>query len=101
MTLVLQPERSGTSSPAHRTGATCVLVLALMLAACSGGSKHSTTATTQPGAGRPKVLGIQTSVLKVGRVDVESAGPPNVQIDAPTGKAVLAAAQRYIDNAVF
>ena len=46
------------------------------------------------------MLALKTSVLKVGKVDVESAGP-NVQIDTATGKAVLAAAQSYIDNAVF
>ena len=46
------------------------------------------------------MLAVKTSVLKVGTVDVESAGPTN-QIDTATGKAVLAAAQAYIDNAVF
>jgi hypothetical protein len=101
MSPVLQPQRtSGTSSPARSTGVACALVLVLLLAACSGGKKQSTTTTAKPKA-KAKVLAIKTSVLKVGKVVVESAGPPNVQIDAPTGKAVLAAAQKYIDNAMF
>jgi hypothetical protein len=74
------------------------LGLALVLTACSsGGSKTEATPTTT----RPKVLAVKTSVLKIGSVDVESAGPPNVQIDTATGKAVLGAAQAYIDNALF
>jgi hypothetical protein len=73
-----------------------VVSLALVAAACGGGSTHK----TQPPE-PPKVLAIKTSVLKVGKVDVESAGPPNVQIDTATGKGVLAAAQGYIDNALF
>jgi len=76
--------------------AVVLVALALLVAACGGGSKHNTT----PPVTRPKVLALSTSVLKVGKVDVESAGP-NVQIDTTTGRAVLAAAQSYIDNAVF
>ena len=74
------------------------LGLPLGLSACSsGGSKtQATTATT-----RPPVLAVKTSVLKIGSVDVESAGPPNVQIDTATGKAVLGVAQGYINDAVF
>jgi hypothetical protein len=108
MTPVVLRERSSrtsspTSSPTNATstfaaGAAWVVVLSLVLAACSG-SKHNTT-TTQPKTTVP-VLAVKTSLLKVGKVDVESAGPPNVQIDAPTGKAVLAGAQKYIDDAVF
>jgi hypothetical protein len=103
MSPVLQLQRtSGTSSPARSTGVACVLVLVLvlLLAACSGGKKHS-TGTTKPQANVPKVLAIKTSVLKVGKVVVESAGPQNLQMDVPTGKAVLAQAQKYIDNAMF
>jgi hypothetical protein len=70
--------------------------LMLVLAACGGGSKHK----TGPNVTTPRVLSVRTSVLKVGSVDVESAGPTN-QIDTATGKAVLAVAQAYIDNAVF
>ena len=104
MSPVLQLERtSGTSSPARSTGVACVLVLVLvlLLAACSGGKKQSTTTTTKPKAKTPKVLAIKTSLLKVGKVVVESAGPQNLQMDVPTGKAVLAEAQKYIDNAIF
>ena len=72
------------------------VALALVAGACGGGSKHNST----PPVTTPKVLAIKTSVLKVGKVDVESAGP-NVQIDTATGRAVLGTAQSYIDNAVF
>jgi hypothetical protein len=74
------------------------LVLSLVLAACSGGgSKPSTRTKTTV----PKVLAVKTSLLKVGKVVVESAGPPNVQIDTSTGTAVLAGAQKYIDDGMF
>jgi hypothetical protein len=101
MTPVKLRERSSrTSSPTSTTaaGAACV-VLSLVLAACSGGSKPSTTTRTKTTV--PKVLAVKTSLLKVGKVVVESAGPPNVQIDTTTGKAVLGGAQKYIDDAVF
>src|SRR5437868_6324130 len=102
MTPVKLRERSSrTGSPTRPTaaGAAC-LVLSLVLAACSGGgSKPSTTTRTKTTV--PKVLAVRTSLLKVGKVVVESAGPPNVQIDTTTGKAVLAGAQKYIDDAVF
>jgi hypothetical protein len=72
--------------------------LALAVAACGGGGgKHAGTSTTT----KPKVLAIKTAILKVGKVDVESAGPPNAKIDPPTGRAVMTIAQKYIDNAVF
>ena len=103
MSLVLQPERSsGTAAPARSAGVACLLVLVLVLAACSGGKKHN-AATTKPKtkAKAPKVVEIKTSVLKVGKVVVESAGAQNLQMDVPTGKAVLAVAQKYIDNAIF
>lgn len=77
---------------------TCVIALALVLGACGGGGKHP---ATQSKVEPPKVLAVKTSVLKVGSVDVESAGPKNIEIDTATGKAVLGAAQAYIDNAVF
>jgi hypothetical protein len=102
MSPVLQPERSpGTTAPARSTGVACLLVLVLVLAACSGGKKHSATTTTKPKAKAPRVLAIKTSVLTVGKVVVESAGAPNLHMDVPTGKAVLAVAQKYIDNAIF
>src|SRR5665213_3687680 len=90
------------SHPSHpvRTGTfTLALSLMLVLAACGGGgskSKSQSVSTTT----RPKVLDVKTSVLKVGSVDIESAGPTNA-IDTPTGKAVLGAAQAYIDTAIF
>lgn len=74
-----------------------VLVLSLALAACSSGSKKNTEdvkGTT------PEVLAVKTSVLKVGSVDIQSAGPAN-PIAPTTGKAVLGVAQSYIDTAVF
>lgn len=95
---------SYTSRPA-RTGtyplvlSFVALSLALLLAACGGGGKknsaQSATTTT-----RPKVLDVKTSVLKIGSVDIQSAGPTN-PIDTPTGRAVLGAAQAYVDDAVF
>jgi hypothetical protein len=75
-----------------------LVALALAVSACSGSGKH---ANAQPTVTTPKLLAIKTSVLKVGKVDVESAGPPNAQIDPSTGRAVMAAAQKYIDNALF
>lgn len=82
-----------------RTGTyTLVLSLLLLGAACGGGKKstsQSVSTTT-----RPKVLDVKTSVLKIGSVDIESAGPNN-PIDTPTGRAVLEAAQAYVDDAVF
>jgi hypothetical protein len=102
MTTVVLRERAsraGAFTSATATGAACVVALSFVLGACSGGKKHNTT-STQPTT-VPKVLAVKTSLLKVGKVNVESAGPPNVQIDTPTGKAVLAAAQKYIDDAVF
>jgi hypothetical protein len=104
MSPVLQPERSsGTTAPARSTGVACVVVLLLLLAACSGGKKNSATTTTKPNAKAkaPKVVAIQTSVLKVGKVVVESAGAPNLKMDVPTGQAVVTQAQKYIDNAIF
>jgi hypothetical protein len=94
--------RNRTSQPRFGAGATtgvAVLALCLALTACSSGSKTKTTepTTTQP----PKVLTVTTATLKIGKVDVQSAGPPNVQIDKATGKAVLTATQKYIDTAVF
>jgi hypothetical protein len=91
--------RASSSTSATATGVACVVALSLVLGACSGGGKKHTT--TSQSTTVPKVLAVKTSLLKVGKVDVESAGPPNVQIDAATGKAVLAAAQKYIDDAVF
>lgn len=77
-----------------------VLACSLVLAACGGGGSHKTApdATTST---KPKVLAVQTSTLKIGRAIVESAGPPNVQIDTATGRAVLKASQTYIDSALF
>ena len=104
MSPVLQPERSsGTTAPARSTGVACVLVLVLFLAACSGGKKNSAATTTKPKAKAkaPTALAIKTSVLKVGKVVVESAGAQNLHMDVPTGQAVVTQAQKYIDNAIF
>jgi hypothetical protein len=79
------------------TGVACAVVLALLLAACSGSSK----AKGQPSTTKPKVLGISTATLKVGTVDIESAGASSIPIDPATGKTVLATAQKYINAAVF
>ena len=99
--VVLRERSPRTSSSRRATTAAvaCVVVLSLVLAACSGGKSKQTTTTTRPKT--PEALAVKTSLLKVGKVDVESAGPANAQIDAPTAKAVLAAAQKYIDDAVF
>jgi hypothetical protein len=72
------------------------LPLALVLAACGGGGKHSSKSATTD----PKVLSVKTSVLKVASVNIQTAGPNN-PIDTPTGGAVLGVAQHYIDDAVF
>ncbi len=80
-----------------RSGA-LALALSVTVAACSSGSSKTQAETSTT---RPAVLAVKTSVLKVGSVDVESAGPANAQIDPPTGKAVLDVAQAYIDDALF
>jgi hypothetical protein len=79
----------------------CVLLaaLAITVSACGGGGKKPDD--TKPPVTKPKVLAIKTAILKVGKVDVESAGPQNAQIDPPTGRAVMTIAQKYIDNGVF
>jgi hypothetical protein len=83
---------------AATAGVTCVVVLALGLAACSGSSKSKARPSA---ATKPLVLSVRTATLKVGTVDIESAGASSIPIDTATGKAVLAAAQKYIDAAVF
>lgn len=87
-----RPFRTSSATP----GVACAVVLALLLAAC-GGSK----AKGQPSTTKPKVLGVSTATLKVGTVDIESAGASSIPIDPATGKAVLATAQKYINAAVF
>ncbi|HEV7525560.1 MAG TPA: hypothetical protein VGP92_11375 [Acidimicrobiia bacterium] len=84
-----------------RSFGACIAALGLVVAltACSGGKKH-TTAQSVTSTTKPKVLGVKTSVLRVGAVDIQSAGPVK-QIDTKTGKAVLNRAQEYINRAVF
>src|SRR4051794_21595331 len=90
----------GRGRTAPVPGAIAVLLaVTLALAGCSSGKKHPATAAPKTTT-VPKVLAIRTSLLKVGKVVVESAGPPSAQIDTATGKAVLAASQAYIDRAV-
>jgi hypothetical protein len=74
------------------------LVLVLLLTACGGGGKHSSSSSTTT---QPKVAAIKTSVLKVGSVDVESAGATTPPIPTSVGKAVLNGAQGYLDDALF
>src|SRR5258708_9631116 len=99
-------DRSLRTRPSGGTIA-CALVVAvsLVLAGCSGGSKHnaqSTQSTKRTKATvRPKTATFKTVVLKVGSVNVESAGPSGVQIAKSTGKAILGATQKYIDTAMF
>jgi hypothetical protein len=73
------------------------LALVVVLTACGGGGKHASGPSTTTA---PKVAAIKTSVLKVGPVDVESAGPPT-PISTAVGKAVLTDAQGYLDDALF
>lgn len=73
------------------------LALVLALSACSGGHKHS---SAPPTTARQKVLALKTSVLHIGGVDVESAGP-STPIPANVAKAVLTNAQAYLDDALF
>jgi hypothetical protein len=97
--VLMRNRTSGTRFGAGATTGVVVLALCLVLTACSGGGKKKgapSSTTTEP----PKVLTVSTASLKIGTVDVQSAGP-NVQIDKATGKAVLDVAQKYIDNAVF
>lgn len=63
-------------------------------AACSsGGSHNAAKASTAAG------VSSKQSPLKVGSVDVESAGP-SVSVDKSTQKAVLLASQQYVDAAI-
>jgi hypothetical protein len=62
--------------------------------ACSGSSKHSAPNST------PAVVTSSQAALKIGNVDVESAGP-NTSVDKNTQKAVLALAQQYVDSAMI
>jgi hypothetical protein len=97
--VVLRDRPSRTSPKTSAALCAAVLVLTLVLGACSGGSKHKsspTTATTSP-----KVLTIRTATLKVGKVDIQTAGSTTVPIDTASGNAVLAVAQKYINRAVF
>jgi hypothetical protein len=98
--VLLRNRTSGSRFGAGASTAVVVLALCFTLAACSGGGKKKGSAgpgSTQP----PKVLAVSTASLRVGKVDIESAGPDGVQIDTATGKAILASAQKYIDNAYF
>jgi len=72
------------------------LAFVLLVTACGGG-KHS---SGDPTTTQPKVAAVKTSVLKVGSVDVESAGP-QTPIPTKVGKAVLTQAQGYLDDALF
>jgi hypothetical protein len=79
-----------------------MVLLSLVLGACSGGKKKSNTTTTRPKTTTaPNAAAVKPTLLKIGKVDVESAGPANAQIDAATTKAVLALSQKYFDSAVF
>ncbi len=66
----------------------------LVAAACSSSNKHASANAT------PQAVASTTAALKIGSVDVQSAGP-NVNLDKNTQKAVLAQAQRYVDTAMI
>jgi hypothetical protein len=72
------------------------LAFLLLLTACGGGGKHESASSTT----KPKVADVKTSVLKIGKVDIESAGP-STPIPTKVGKAVLTTAQGYLDDALF
>jgi hypothetical protein len=72
-----------------------IAVLCLVASACSGGSKHGGAKTTTANG-----VSSKQSALKIGTVDVESAGPA-VSVDKGTQKSVLQAAQQYVDNAMI
>ena len=63
-------------------------------AACGGSGKHSRQPTTTTLANR------KTRALTIGSVDIESAGPP-VQLSKKQKQSLLAAAQQYVDDAVY
>jgi hypothetical protein len=73
------------------------LALVLALTACGGGGKHG---STPPTTSAHKVVEIKTSMLKIGGVDVESAGPSS-PIPANVARTVLTNAQGYLDAALF
>src|SRR5262245_5165874 len=73
------------------------LALVVLLTGCGGGGKHESSPSTPT---KPKVAAVKTSILKIGTVDVESAGP-STPIPTKVGKAVLTTAQAYLDDALF
>jgi hypothetical protein len=68
-------------------------LVCFVAAACSS-SKHTATNSTAA-----QIASTQAA-LKIGTVNVESAGP-NVTVDKSTQKAVLALAQQYVDSAMI
>ena len=75
-----------------------VVVLGILLfVSCSGGDSskpHASGSTTVPSATK------KVHALKIGTVHIESVGPP-LQLSKGTRKAVLAAAQQYVDTGVY
>ena len=74
--------------------AVLAVVCALLAASCSGGKKASerNASATQPET--------SSAPLAVGSTHIESVGP-DVKLDAATQAALLAAAQKYADTAVY
>ena len=82
-----------------RPAAVGACLLALLVSGCSHGHSNApaptaSTATQSASAAR------STHLLRIGKVDVESAGRA-VRPDVTTQRAVLATAQRYVDDAIL
>ena len=73
------------------------LALTLTLTACGGGGGKKTKGTTPTTV---RQLVVKTTNLKSGKTNIETAGPL-AGIDDATGAAVLHAAQKYLETAVF
>ena len=91
--VLMRNRTSGSRFGAGTATGVVVVALCLALGACSGGGKKKTTepTTTQP----PKVLTVTTATLKIGKVDIESAGPPNVYPARTTAAASVGSPMAY------
>ena len=78
-----------------RPVAPAALLLTLLLGACSSGGGKAAAAHQQP----KNAASVTLDGLKLGVVNVQSAGPP-VNIDNATRSAALAVAQKYVDTAI-
>ena len=93
----MSASRGRPRAPARRLTA-CLLLLAVLASACSGGHKKQTPPaeqSTESGSATRR-----TRVLAVGSVVLQRGGSRG-RITRETQRAVLASAQRYVDRAIL